>query len=202
MGNCCKKIFLRNERNQEFYDVNIIDNMTTDCVDILKNCTNCQISDFSFCGLFTLCKVVDIYDADTFRVVFFRNKEDKEPMKIKVRASGCNAAEMYPLKSHPNRKEEMIKARLARNRLVELVTDIKINLENTDYTKDDIENMLSDNKKLVYIKFDNFDKYGRVLGTLYINKDDEISVNQILINENHAVSYSGGKRNKNKLTIS
>lgn len=206
MGNCCKKyhVFLKrnNEEPKEFCDVNLMKNMEDKCVNVLKKSTNDQIPDFSFCGIHTLCKVVDMYDADTFRVVFFRDKDDKEPMKIKVRAAGCNAAEMYPLKSHPNRKEEMRKARLARNRLLDLVTDTKVDTQNINYKKDDVENMLSENKKLVYIKFGKFDKYGRVLGTLYLNKDDKTSVNEILINENHAVSYSGGKRNINKLTVS
>ena len=209
MGNCCKclKYFYKHKKNgkhsenMEISDANSMEEMSVRWVDILKNSTNDSISDFSLCGLHTLCKVVDIYDADTFRVVFFKHKDDKEPMKLKVRAAGCNAAEMYPLKSHPNRKEEMKKARLARNRLVQLVTDVKIDVENIQYSKEEISDMLSDNKKLVYIEFGKFDKYGRVLGTLYLDENKENSVNQMLITENHAVSYNGGKRNKNKLTV-
>lgn len=202
MGNCCKKIFFKkNNKNLELYNMNNMERMNSETLTILKNITNDKISDFSFNGIYTLCKVVDIYDADTFRVVFFRNENDKEPLKVKVRAEGCNAAEMYPLKTHPDRKEEMRKARLARNRLVQLVTDVEIDIENINYKKEDIDEILSKNNKLVYIKFGNFDKYGRVLGKLYINEDDTISINRTLINEHHAVEYSGGKRNKNKLTV-
>ena len=205
MGNCCKKclVILKKNRNEshELFDSYNMTNMDDEWISVLKSSTTENIPDFSFCGICALCKVVDVYDADTFRVVFFRNKEDKELMKVKVRAAGCNAAEIYPLKTHPNRKEEMRKARLARNRLLELVTDVKVDTQNINYKKDDIENMLSENKKLVYIKFGKFDKYGRVLGTLYSNENEETSINQLLISENHAVAYSGGKRNKNKLTV-
>lgn len=209
MINCykCLRYFYKNEKksdNIEFYDVNNMEDISINSIDVLKNSTNNSIPDFSLCGLHTLCKVVDIYDADTFRVIFFKHKDDKEPIKLKVRAEGCNAAEMYPLKSHPNRKEEMRRARLARNRLVQIIIspDVKIDVDNIEYTNSEISEMLSNNKKLVYIKFGKFDKYGRVLGTLYLDENKDNSINQMLIDENHAVSYSGGKRKKNKLTVS
>jgi len=208
MGNCCnclKSLCKKNENAGivELSDENIMASMGIDWQDILRNSTNESVPDFSVNKLHTLCKVVDVYDADTFRVVFFRNKEDKEPLKLKVRAAGCNAAEMYPLKSHPERKEEMRKARVARNRLVQLITGVELDINNTQYSNKDIDKILADNKKLVYIEFGKFDKYGRALGTLYLdeNKDNK-SINQILIDENHAVYYDGGKRNKNKLTVS
>ena len=169
---------------------------------LLQSCNNHTISDFTLCGISAYCKVVDIYDADTFRVIFFKNETSKELMKIKVRGAGYNSPEMYPLKSHHNRDVEMKKARLARNRLLELVCDVKIDVENTNYSKSDIEKILDENKKIVFITFHKFDKYGRVLGTLYDNKNDVISINKILIDENHAVEYNGEKRNKEELTIS
>ena len=180
----------------------MVDRSEQDCEEILRNSTNKSIPDFSVNGLCALCKVVDIYDADTFRVVFFIDKEDKEPIKLKVRADGYNAAEMHPLKSHPDREEEMRKARVARNRLIQLVSGIDMDINDTkQFSNSDVDKILDENKKLMYIKFGKFDKYGRVLGVLYLNPQDEISINQILIDENHAVFYDGGKRNKNKLTI-
>lgn len=170
----------------------------------LENATNENVSEFSVDGLFTLCKVVDIYDADTFRVVFFKSADYKDPMKLKVRAGGCNASEMYPLKTHEHREEEMKNARIARNRLLQLVTDVKdseIDISNIEYGNKEIDELLNENKKLVYIEFNKQDKYGRFLGTLYLDSEKKHSVNQILIDENHAVSYDGGKRDKNKLTV-
>ena len=38
-------------------------------------------------------------------------------------------------------------------------------------------------------------KYGRILGTIYI---DDINVNQLLVDEGHAIVYDGGTKNKTK----
>lgn len=171
-----------------------------DQLDILKKSTNQNTTEFSLDGLSVICKVVDVYDGDTFRVVFFKNTNDKEPMKLKVRALGCNAAEMHPLKSNPFREEEMKKANLAKNRMIQLVTDSEMDIT-VHYNKTEIENILSKNTKLMFIEFSNFDKYGRVLGTLYNDNSKNKSINQILIDEKHAVYYDGGKRDKNNLTI-
>jgi hypothetical protein len=168
---------------------------------ILQQATNDTYSDFSFQGLHRVCKVVDIYDADTFRVVFFLQDSDKDPIKIKVRADGCNACEMFPLKKHKHREEEMKKARIARNRLLQLVTNATIDIHDTGITHNDVEYILSKSTKLVYISFGKFDKYGRVLGTLYESKESTESINIKLINEKHAIAYYGGKRNKEELTV-
>jgi|688.fasta_scaffold513331_2 endonuclease YncB( thermonuclease family) len=174
-------------------------------IDRLKTTTNDNIPDFSIDGICTLCKIVDVYDADTFRVVFFINKNDKNPIKMKVRAAGCNAAEIHPLKSHPNREEEIRKAKVAKNRLIQLITGNDFDIFNMDIHSNDYKKILNDNKKLLYIEFGKFDKYGRVLGTLYLDESEDSkkkSINQILIDENHAVYYDGGKRDKNTLTVS
>ena len=170
-------------------------------LEILKNSSNAAYNDFSFEGLKSICKVVDIYDADTFRVVFFLNESDSKPIKIKVRADGCNAAEMFPLLTHKNRDEEMKKARIARNRVLQLVTNATIDIQDTLISHNDVLYILSKSTKLVYISFGKYDKYGRVLGTLYENKDSAMSINKILIDENLAVVYHGGKRNKEELTL-
>lgn len=193
---------LKKSTNKTISDLSLtgISTICNDKIDILKKSTNKTISDFSLAGISTLCKVVDVYDADTFRVVFFKNINDKKPMKLKVRALGCNAPELHPLKSNPFRKEEMKKARIARNRLIQLVSDAKIDI-NVDYEKSVTNNILANNDKLMFIEFTKFDKYGRVLGTLYYDDTKNTSINQLLIDENHAVSYYGGKRDKNKLTV-
>jgi endonuclease YncB( thermonuclease family) len=174
-------------------------------IEKLKTITNDNIPDFSINGICTLCKIVDVYDADTFRAVFFIDKNDKNPIKMKVRAAGCNAAEMHPLKSHPDRKEEMRKARVAKNRLIQLITGNDFDIFNENhFSNEDIKKLLNDNTNLLYIEFGNFDKYGRVLGTLYLDDSEsnrKKSINQILIDENHAVYYDGGKKDKNKLTV-
>jgi len=53
------------------------------------------------------------------------------------------------------------------------------------------EILASDN---IIMKSHGKGKYGRVLGELYVEKDQEISVNEILVREGHAKEYFGGKR--------
>ena len=73
----------------------------------------------------------------------------------------------------------------AKNRLLQLC-GIDVDIEK-NYSKEDIRRLLQDNTKLLYIEFGNFDKYGRVLATIYDNK--EKSINQLLIDEKYAVCY-------------
>jgi micrococcal nuclease len=37
-------------------------------------------------------------------------------------------------------------------------------------------------------------KFGRILGVLYINTEDKTSVNDMLVEEGHAIQYLGGKK--------
>jgi endonuclease YncB( thermonuclease family) len=159
-----------------------------------KSCNHENIKDFSLNGIKCNAKVVDIYDGDTFRLVFYL---EGKLVKFKVRGYGYNCPEMRPSKNHPDRKEEIEKAIYARNRLLELVTDAKIDLHK-NYEKKEIQNILYENKKLVFAHFGNFDKYGRVLTTLYTK---EKAIHDILIEEHLAVPYYGEGRNKLSLTI-
>lgn len=45
------------------------------------------------------------------------------------------------------------------------------------------------------LKSEKLDKFGRSLGVIIINKDnEEVNINQTLLNEGHAVEYYGGSR--------
>jgi len=48
--------------------------------------------------------------------------------------------------------------------------------------------------KPVYIHLGDFDKYGRLLGIIYLDDNMEISLNQQLIDDGHAKAYFGGKK--------
>ena len=61
---------------------------------------------------------------------------------------------------------EREKANMAKNRLVELVEG-----------------------KDVYVRSYRKDKYGRWLGEFFLNENDKVSVNQMMINEGHAFKY-------------
>ena len=76
----------------------------------------------------------------------------------------------------------------ARNRLAQLITDNKYQ-ESMDMKKYFLENVF-----LVYLRCDDFDKYGIVLATVSKNKDDTVSFSDILINEKLAYAYDGKKK--------
>ena len=48
--------------------------------------------------------------------------------------------------------------------------------------------------KTIYLDVTKKDKYGRYLGLVYLNESDNISVNELLINENMAKAYHGASR--------
>ena len=87
----------------------------------------------------------------------------------------------------------------ARNRLIQLCTDVPIDLDNMLSTYK-CQKLVDNNRKLVKIKCGEFDKYGRLLGTIYPHYENEnqvgggFSFNQILINEEFAHEYHGGTK--------
>lgn len=132
--------------------------------------TNKKTPTFSLENETKLCKVVDIYDGDSCKVAFSLNGDI---YKWNIRMDGYDSPEMRPSKSKPNRDEEKAAALKAKEYLTGLIMN------------DD---------QLVYIKCGKFDKYGRLLGTLFINKTDTVSVNQLMINNGHGYEYHGGTK--------
>lgn len=126
---------------------------------------------FSLQGLTKICKVVDIYDGDTCRVVFNHNGCIN---KWNIRMNGYDSPEMRPSRNLENRDEIKKKALESKNFLKSLVANSP--------------------EQLVYLKCGGFDKYGRLLGELYINQDDEKSVNQQMIDNNYGYVYHGGTK--------
>lgn len=112
----------------------------------LRDLRSCDVPLFSLEGMTVLAKVVEIYDGDTFKAIFLLHNNI---VKMTCRVLGIDAPEMKPPKTLPNRDEHIRKAKLARQRLCELLTDSPENLD--------------DNKKLIYLHFGKADKYGRWL---------------------------------------
>jgi endonuclease YncB( thermonuclease family) len=130
--------------------------------------SNDNIKPFSLNGKKKLCKVVDVYDGDTCKVVF---RHCRKLYKWNIRMAGYDSPEMrLPLNciNREGKKQLAIEA------------------------KEFLSGMIMNN--LVYIHCGNFDKYGRLLGTLYLKKRDDKSVNDIMIEENHGYEYHGGKK--------
>ena len=131
-----------------------------------------DIKYFTFEGKVFYAKHCNIYDGDTFSVIF-NYKGDL--IKYKVRCIGYDSPEMKPLKTNEHRileKELALKSKL---RLEEL-----LNKHET---------------KLIKIECFQFDKYGRLLVKVW-NMIDKKSVNEIMIEEGHGKAYDGGTKEK------
>lgn len=136
---------------------------------------------FSLKGTECYGRVVQIHDGDTITVIiplFDTNKF----YKFSVRLSGIDTCEVSS-----TTEENKILAINAKNKLIELVTSTNNNIT-------DIKSYLHNNITLVYLKCLDFDKYGRLLATIYKNKNDEISFSDILIKEKLGYCYTGKKK--------
>ena len=83
--------------------------------------------------------------------------------------NGYDSPEMKPSKSKANRDKEIADAKLAKEYLCSLV--------------------MHNDRQLVYIKCDGLDKYGRLLGELYIKYWDSKSVNSMMIENGHGYEF-------------
>lgn len=120
----------------------------------------------SFDGYKTTAKVVYVYDGDTVHLVL-PLRETRRLIKIKTRLYGIDTPELRI-------KEQKEQALVAKNKLIELLAE-------TNY--------------MVNVECGKFDKYGRVLVTLYSTKHEK-SLNQILVDNGCAYEYFG-KTKKN-----
>ena len=114
-----------------------------------------------------LCKIVDVYDGDTVRGVFEHNGVYN---KWNIRMYGYDSPEMRPSKKLENRDEIKKNAVKSRDFLRALILNKTVGLECLE-----------------------FDKYGRVLGNIYIEELD-CSVNDHMIANGHGYSYFGGTK--------
>jgi len=171
--------------------------LTVEKKEELLKCIDKNIKCFSLKGKVFNCKVVNIYDADTCKVLFYLNDE---LVKYTLRLKGIDTPEMRPSSSDKNRKIQIREAKRSRNRLIQLSTDCNLELE-SDLSKSKIQNLINNNKKIIQIKCEEFDKYGRLLASLFSNESNEsnesnVSFNDILIKEGYAYKYEGGTKKK------
>lgn len=111
------------------------------------------------------CKIVNVYDGDTCNGVIFYNFKF---CKFKIRMHGYDSPELKPLKSKENRELEIENAKKSKNALSDLILN-----------------------KIVKLHCGKFDKYGRLLGTIYINK---ININDWMVENNFGYKYYGGTK--------
>lgn len=168
--------------------------------ELLLNCNDSNIGTFTLKDKEFYAKVVNVYDADTCKAVFFLNNE---LVKYTIRLKGLDSPEIRPPSSDIYRKYQILEAKKSRNRLIQLCTDCKLELE-SKLTKTKIQKLINENKKIIKLKCYEFDKYGRLLADLYytellessIIETNEICINKKLIKEGYAYEYNGGTKKK------
>jgi endonuclease YncB( thermonuclease family) len=146
------------------------DNIINEILKKLNDKTDKNVPYFSFNGKTFIAKHCNIYDGDTFSVIFEYNNEI---IKYRCRCMGYDCAEMKPSKMNENRIQEKELALLAKKRLEQLLN--------------------KHSSKLIKIECLDFDKYGRLLVNVW-NMVDSKSINEIMIEEGHGKAYMGGKK--------
>lgn len=117
--------------------------------------------------------VTKVYDGDTVYGVI----EDGDHVgKYRIRMTGYDSPEMKPPKNLANRDAVIVKAKEAKKVMERLV----LSTEKTD-------------KRILRLQFDGWDKYGRVLGTIYLSEMNE-SVNHYMITNGYGYEYDGGTK--------
>ena len=140
---------------------------------ILTHYDNDNIDAFKFDNCSKYCRVLDVYDGDTITVgIIFERK----PYRVKVRMYGYNSPEIRPKLNVENRNEIIKKAKQAR----------------------DILRMLILNKiVIIRIEEGTWDKYGRLLGTIFIKRNNNcfssfnLNVNHYMIENRYGYKYNG-----------
>ena len=115
------------------------------------------------------CKVLSIYDGDTCTVSTFYPGMFL-PIMHTVRLYGVDTPELHPPKDMQGREHHVMRARLARDTLRDLVLD-----------------------KVCSFEIRGNDKYGRLLADLLL--PDGSNVSEFLIRRGVAQEYFGGKKN-------
>ena len=162
--------------------------------EILKDCKDCEIQCFSLNNKEFDAKITSVYDADTCKAVFYLNGE---LIKYTLRLVGIDTPEIRPKKSSDNREEEIIAAKRARNRFIQLCTNCELEIDK-DISKKELQKIIDKNTKIIKLKCFEFDKYGRLLANILIIGEfsETINVNEVLIKEGHGYNYDGGTKKK------
>jgi endonuclease YncB( thermonuclease family) len=156
-------------------------------MELLTNIKNDDIPLMSLNGTTAPGKVVEMYDGDTCKIVLLINGQLQ---KYNCRLLGLDTPEMKPPLTKPNRDVEIKMAHACRNKLMQLVTNCSCP-NDAMLKKQECAKLLDSNTKIIRVECGEFDKYGRLLVTLFA---DEKCVNNILVEGNFAKSYDGGTK--------
>ena len=133
----------------------------------------------STCPFFTLkgqtmyAKVISVYDGDTCTVVL---RLHGKFVKFRVRMLGYDSPEMKPPLNTPNRVNVVESAKVAKLELEKLILN-----------------------KIVQIDCGDWDKYGRLLGKIYVGH--KMCVNDYMLENGFGYKYDGGTKEKPNVMI-
>jgi micrococcal nuclease len=137
-----------------------------------RDCTCENTPNYSYVNLKKLIKVLNVIDGDTIDLALHSDDTGKI-FKHRVRLYGIDTPEMHPSLSNPDRAKEIEASKQAKAALTQ---------------------RLQENDNLVIAHFNKFDKYGRLMATLYDAKGEDI--NNWMITSGHALAYFGKKKGK------
>ena len=138
---------------------------------------------FTLNGSTMLGAVVDVYDGDTCTIAMMFHAE---VVSFRCRLLGIDTPEMVG----PSKQSAL----LARNALINMVSSQVFT--SVEASRDDVRKHLDAHKKLMKVECGDWDKYGRLLVTLYVNDGNSRakSCNQMLLDGGFGKEYSGGTR--------
>lgn len=136
---------------------------------------------FSLKGHIAPARICNCHDGDTVHLVF---NYKGMLLRFICRLYGIDTPEMNG--------QTVDLAKKARNRLIQLGTDVDIQFgDDRKSTDDGLERAILNNKKIITAHFYGKDKYGRELVVLY---DGDKNINEVLLAEGHCKEYFGGKK--------
>lgn len=163
---------------------NFDDNDENDC-EVVNGFDDCNISNipsFSFDGRKFVTKILDVYDGDTVTIAI---RVDNCNFKVNCRLNGIDCEEMKS-----SDQMEKLRAKEARQHLIFLLTGRQIDIHST---RQQIRDFFSSAKCMIAVSCGKFDKYGRVLITMW---KENCCINDEMVKKRFAVAYDGKTKRK------
>ncbi len=160
MGICISSESIKTENIYEIKEVKIEN-------DIYKDNTLENTPEYTLENCNRKVKILRVLDGDTVDIALYHD-DMKKIYKYRVRLYGIDTPEKRPLKSNPNRDDE-----------------IKASIK----SKNALQKIVNDNDSILLAKFYKRDKYGRELCTFYDKNGDDI--NKWMIQNGYAYEYFG-----------
>lgn len=134
-------------------------------IEELLNCDGKAVPYYTLDGHQYMCKCVRVYDGDTITVVF-KPEGLNNIYKYDIRLAGIDTPELRST----------------------ITTEKELAIQARDFVR---ERILG---KIIKINCGKYDKYGRLLAYVFELQNNR-SLNEILVDQNYAYKYDGGKKN-------